>query len=99
MNDAIWFTRRERQVLLMLCQANANKQIAAKWDRSESYVKQVVSRLLRRLHLRDRNELTIWCLQHEEAIHLGHTREVGLHPAGCGCSSGYCSSMRRIKAA
>jgi DNA-binding NarL/FixJ family response regulator len=52
-------TRRQREVLTLLCQGDSNKEIAAKLRVSESDVKYHVSRLLRAYEVDNRVELVL----------------------------------------
>jgi DNA-binding NarL/FixJ family response regulator len=56
-------TTREREILLLVTQGNANKEIAAKLGISEDTVKQHVSRILDKLRVNDRAQATAEALR------------------------------------
>jgi DNA-binding CsgD family transcriptional regulator len=93
----LWFTRRERETLLLLCTFQSNKQMAAELGISIPTVKTHITLLLRKLDLFDRTELIGWALQHEEGVLRGFTRDRELHESGCACEASYCLGMRRIR--
>lgn len=56
-------TPREREILLLITQGNANKEIAARLGISEDTVKQHVSRILDKLRVKDRAQATAEALR------------------------------------
>ena len=91
-NVLVKLSRREAQVLRLVCQANANKEIAFRLKTSTGAVKNHVSRLCRGLRLTNRMELCLWAIQHPQSL-LEQFCDPRLHPPGCLCQSVYCSAM------
>lgn len=73
----LWFTRREREVLFLICQAHCNKEIAHRLDLSVPTVKGHIVNLLRKTRTSDRSarrsrlSLMLWALYHPEAVETG----------------------------
>ncbi len=95
-SPATYFSPRERQVLPGVISGWAYKEIASELDITERTVAAHVSSLLRKLNLRDRGELYIWCSQNPEDAKRGVTRRPGLHPDDCNCGGHYCSMRRSL---
>ena len=53
---------RERQIVDLVRQAKANKEIAFELHLSEGTVKEYLNRIFRKLEVRSRTELAIWAL-------------------------------------
>ena len=53
---------RERQIVDLVRQAKANKEIAYELHLSEGTVKEYLNRIFRKLEVRSRTELAIWAL-------------------------------------
>ncbi len=53
---------RERQIVELVRQAKANKEIAYELHLSEGTVKEYLNRIFRKLEVRSRTELAIWAL-------------------------------------
>ncbi len=53
-------TKREVQILRLLCRGNSNKEIAAKLEISGETVKEHVQHILRKLKVADRTQAAIW---------------------------------------
>ena len=53
---------RERQIVDLVRQAKANKEIAFELHLSEGTVKEYLNRIVRKLEVRSRTELAIWAL-------------------------------------
>src|ERR1700685_4153601 len=83
---------REAEVLLLICQAKTNKEIAFHLQTSTGVIKNHVSRLCRGLVLSSRTELCLWGIQHPEFLQRRYS-DRRLHPLGCLCQSAYCSFM------
>lgn len=57
-----------------------------------------------RTHIKDKvrkwlrgGSLSIWALQHPEAVYTGFTRRPEYHPPGCTCDANpYCCSLRQM---
>jgi DNA-binding CsgD family transcriptional regulator len=94
--EPVWFSRREREVLSLLCRGWSNKQIAARIEISVGGVRFHLTTLLRKLRLQDRTEMILWCLQHPEDVSRGRTEDPRLHPVGCACGGACCSAMQLI---
>jgi DNA-binding CsgD family transcriptional regulator len=94
--DAVFFEGDDRKILALLCAFYSNKQIASALGCSVSKIKAHITGILKRTRVQDRAELLGWILQHEEDVRMGTTRKPGLHPTGCKCHAGFCTSMRRI---
>src|ERR1035441_2247399 len=78
--------RREAEVLLLICQAKTNKEIAFRLQTSTGVIKNHVSRLCRGLVLSSRAELCVWGIQHPEFLRRRYS-DRRLHPIGCFCQS------------
>ncbi len=85
-------SRREAQVLRLLCQGLTNKGIGAELRISPLTVASYIAALCRLLRLENRVQLLLWGLQNPSA--LGPGAPPALHPRGCLCNSVYCSAMR-----
>jgi hypothetical protein len=101
----LWFSPRERQILLEICLSKSNKEIAASLDLAEGTIKNVISVLLGKMNkrlapgdrrLQDRFDLYRWALQHPEDVRRGITRDTAIHQSGCRCGSPGCAAMLRI---
>lgn len=94
--ETLWFSRREREVLVAVCAALSNKAIAAEMHISVSTVKGHIRTLLEKLELQDRESLIVWAWQHPTALLRGCVplADAKRHPRGCPCSNEYCLSMR-----
>ena len=57
-------TRRERQVLVALCQGSANKQIARLLGISEKTVKAHLTNIFARVGVADRTQAVLWAQRH-----------------------------------
>jgi DNA-binding NarL/FixJ family response regulator len=105
--SGLWLTRRERQILVLICRARPNKQIAADLGIATSTVKSHVHALLKKLAEAcpagqeapgDRKELMVWGAQHPLALLTGHTADVGLHRIGCRCGTSlFCANAGRAE--
>ena len=58
-------TEREREVLLLVGQGLSNKEIGQTLYASESTVKTHVGQILRKLNLRNRTQIVVFCFEHE----------------------------------
>ena len=85
---------RERQIALLRVQGKPSKEIAHRLEISVGDVNARILGIVAKAHLAGRDEVKIWVLQRPEVLQRGVEVEVGLHPAGCRCSSPYCLAMR-----
>ncbi len=58
------FTERERDMLRLVSQGYDNKEIAAELYLAEGTVRNQISRLLEKLHLKDRTQLAVFAVKH-----------------------------------
>jgi DNA-binding NarL/FixJ family response regulator len=75
---AIWFTGRERQILVEIGLGRNNSEIAALLGLSDQYVKEVSWRLCRKVRVADHRKLIVWIKDHPEDVLRGNTRDLGL---------------------
>lgn len=94
--SVLWFTRREREVLVLICRAKSHKQIAETLGIRVTGVQYHVGKLLTKLKLADCQDLFKWGLQHPDALRTGITRDVLLHADNCPCEAAYCLTMRGV---
>ena len=59
-------TFRERQVILLVCQAKLNKEIAFELRLSEGTIKEYLHRIFRKVGVKNRTDLALWGLTHQE---------------------------------
>lgn len=104
----LWFTPRERQILLEICDNRSNKEIAATLELAEGTIKNVIAVLLSKMNrrlgpgdrrLQDRFDLYRWAVQHPEDCRRGITSDTAIHSRGCRCGSPGCAAMLRIRIA
>jgi len=59
---------REKQVINLVRQAKANKEIAYDLHLTEGTIKEYLNRIFRKLGVKNRTELAIWALTHTVAV-------------------------------
>jgi DNA-binding NarL/FixJ family response regulator len=91
--DLVALSRREIQILRLVCQAASNKVIAARLTISSGTVKKQLATLMAELRLHSRLELVAWVLQHPRAL-AGEMTDPHLHPPECPCDGCYCQTLR-----
>ncbi|AZZ96388.1 response regulator transcription factor [Pseudoalteromonas sp. R3] len=64
-------TEREKQILVLIAQGHSNKEIAAQLFKAEGTIRNHVSNLLSKLHVRDRTQATL------KAVELGLVQQSG----------------------
>jgi DNA-binding NarL/FixJ family response regulator len=57
---------REKQVVDLVRQAKANKEIAYQLHLSEGTVKEYLNRIFRKLEVSNRTELAVWAMNHRQ---------------------------------
>lgn len=75
----IAFTERERQVLATLLRGMSNKVIASELNLSQNTVKSHISRIMHKLHAKNRTEAVI-LFQHPAHVANGDGNEASRHP-------------------
>ena len=58
---------REKQVVQLVAQAKANKEIAHELHLTEGTIKEYLNRIFRKLGTTNRTELAVWALTHHQA--------------------------------
>lgn len=91
MLNRLTFSRRERQILALLCLGSAAKQIAYELEIAVATVNTRIVKMFRKAGV-SRTELVIWALQHPECLTRDARCSPGLHPAECECGAPYCAS-------
>ena len=59
-------SRREEQIVELVCQAKLNKEIAYELKLAEGTVREYLSRLYRKLGFKNRTELAVWATNRQE---------------------------------
>lgn len=91
------FSVRDRQILAMLCQGLAPKEIADKLEIAEGTAHTHIRSLYRRAGVRDDRQLIIYVMQQPHALERGAAVRPGLHEPGT-CDQQecpYCRAMLR----
>lgn len=57
---------RERQIVNLVRQAKLNKEIAYELRLAEGTIKEYLNRVFRKLGVKNRTELAIWAMTHEQ---------------------------------
>ena len=60
-------TFRERQLVGLVSEGKANKEIAYELHLAEGTIKEYLNRVYKKLQLRNRTELAVWALRQQEA--------------------------------
>lgn len=99
--DCVRLTRREVELLRLICCGLPYKQIAAILALTTGTVKLYAHQLARHIGVSGRPEMTAWALQHPNALGVIAQEERSsvpikkrLHAPGCLCDAIYCSAMR-----
>jgi DNA-binding NarL/FixJ family response regulator len=58
---------REKQIVDLVSQAKLNKEIAYELHLTEGTIKEYLNRVFRKLGVKNRTELAIWALTHQES--------------------------------
>lgn len=61
---------REKQIVRLVQQAKANKEIAFELHLAEGTIKEYMNRIFRKLDIKSRTELAVWAIHHESEIVL-----------------------------
>ena len=86
-------SRRERQVLRLVCLGFTNAEIARQLGNSEPTICKRISTLMAAVGAVNRVQLVLWAVTHPECFG-GCAAPVGLHPRRCFCGNAHCTAMR-----
>ncbi len=70
---------REKQVVDLIRQAKANKEVAYRLHLSEGTVKEYLNRIFRKLGVSNRTELAVWALTHQDEGMVIPLRDSSVH--------------------
>ena len=84
----------QARILRMLCSEGGDSpELGARMGLKPNTVDSYIAELLAYLRLDSRQRLTLWGLQHPEAME-GAWCEPTLHPPGCRCPGKFCSILQ-----
>jgi|GEM_PF-2658599 DNA-binding NarL/FixJ family response regulator len=89
------FTRREPNIVEMMCLGSSTKDIAPELEISFSAVNANIARACTKAKV-TRKQIVMFSLQHSAALEKGGRFSPGLHDPECPCNEPHCKGMRRV---
>lgn len=96
MGSQVSLSRREREILTLLCEGKGSKQIADLLELAIRTVDERIAGMADKAGVASRIELVLWAMQNPAVLQRDGSARPGLHDPDCPCGSPHCQLMRSV---